>query len=221
MVFDSFRAAPGASLPGDGRANLVLHRFPVSRGRHQDVSNESDSLDQHGWGDARPVALASGAFHRRRPSDRSPSDRSPSDRSVVTRIFIAARADGSSPGLHIPGLPKGSIGEGVIAGDFAGGGHRLCRRWLQGRWPRRIDVAPAKTAPGNSRRRFAVVGSRRTYCWMMISARRLACSRTPSAVGTAGSASPRPAVVIWPGEMPWEIRALRTESARRSERLAL
>jgi hypothetical protein len=48
--------------------------------------------------------------------------------------------------------------------------------------------------------------------------RRLACSYTPSGVGTAGSLSPRPATVIASGETPPAIKASRIESARRSDR---
>src|SRR5262249_1583163 len=70
------------------------------------------------------------------------------------------------------------------------------------------------------RRRPSFVDRRRGY-WTMISTRRFFCSRTPSAVGTAGSLSPRPAVVIFLGSTPAEPSASRTESARRSDSFSL
>src|SRR5262245_62077670 len=60
----------------------------------------------------------------------------------------------------------------------------------------------------------------RRYC-RMISTRRLACSFTPSGVGTAGSLSPRPATVIASAGTPPAIKASRTESARRSDNAML
>src|SRR5262249_28282526 len=81
------------------------------------------------------------------------------------------------------------------------------------RWAVKKEAAPV------ARRRFPYP-MERVYCRMMTT-RRLACSFTPSGVGTAGSLSPRPATVIASGEMPPAIKASRTESARRSDNAML
>jgi hypothetical protein len=77
------------------------------------------------------------------------------------------------------------------------------------KWKRR-RIAPA---PPNS--------TKPAYYWMMISARRLACSLTPSSVGTAFSDSPFQAVVIASAGIPPAISASRTASARRSDSFSL